>query len=121
VVLKQYLDRVTDYRVECQEGDGWKELAAGKDLGPIRTVEFKPVTVQRVRLRVLGSKLDSWGISRAPALREFEVFGDEPGLAAPYAVEAVDGQSKRAFGGVSAPGGAVSVSEERVEGGLGSG
>jgi hypothetical protein len=90
VVLKEYLDRITAYRLEYWNGVAWIELVAGKEIGVARPREFAPVTADKVRVVITKTKPDSFGMGRNAALNAFEVYGQESGLSAAYPVTASD-------------------------------
>lgn len=53
-------DRVSAFRVEYKEGEEWKLLFEGRDIGEFKK-EFPPVTAQYVRLVLLDGKAPSGG------------------------------------------------------------
>jgi alpha-L-fucosidase len=59
--------RVEKFVLECPEGDGWKTIAEGTTIGYKRLLKFAPVTTNRVRLRLLSSRLN-------PTIAEFGLY-----------------------------------------------
>ncbi len=90
IVLKEYLDRIAEYRLEYNNGVAWVEFRQGKEIGMIAEHKFQSVTSDKVRLRILKTKVDSFAQGYSPSLYEFEVYGDQSGLSAAYPVTASD-------------------------------
>ncbi len=51
-----YGQRASAFRVDADEGSGWREIAAGTTIGFKRIIEFPAVTAKRIRIRILGSR-----------------------------------------------------------------
>ena len=90
IVLKEYLDRAVDYRLEHWDGKAWLELAQGSAIGVAKEHVFPPVSAAKLRVRFLKTKVDSQNQGTNPALCEIEVYGDEVGIGLPYAPTATD-------------------------------
>lgn len=59
--------RVEKFIFECQDKDGWKTIAEGTTIGYKRLLRFPAVTTNKVRLRILSSRLN-------PTLAEFGLY-----------------------------------------------
>ncbi|WP_438347618.1 alpha-L-fucosidase [Paenibacillus sp. FA6] len=63
-------ERVHDYIIEAQSGGEWVEIIQGSAIGHKKIDQFKPISADKVRLRVLGA------IER-PMIRRFAVFNSK--------------------------------------------
>ena len=63
-------ERVHDYIIEAQSGSEWIEIVRGSAIGHKKIEQFKPISAERVRLRVLGA------IDR-PMIRRIAVFNSK--------------------------------------------
>jgi alpha-L-fucosidase len=61
-------ERMREYVIEGLAGDAWHELARGTAIGHKKIDRVAPVTVRKIRLRVLRSVQE-------PAIRRLAVFG----------------------------------------------
>lgn len=50
--------RIERFVLEYQQGNDWKQAAEGTTVGYKRLIRFAPVTAQKVRLRILSSRLN---------------------------------------------------------------
>ena len=66
--------RIEQFALEARIGGGWKQFAAGTTVGYKRLLRFDDVTTDRVRIRILGSRvrptLSRFGLYHAPAIDE---------------------------------------------------
>jgi hypothetical protein len=92
IVLKEYLDRIVEYRLEYMalQREEWIEIARGDAIGSAKVHDFKTVTADKVRVVITKTKTDSFGLGSWPSLYEFEVYGDQPGMLTPYAENVSD-------------------------------
>lgn len=63
--------RVGAFVLEVPDGSGWKEFAKGTTIGYKRLLRFDPVTADRIRLRILDSRL-------CPTLARFSLYYAAP-------------------------------------------
>jgi alpha-L-fucosidase len=63
--------RVESFVLEVPDGTGWKEFAKGTTIGYKRLLRFDPVTADRIRLRILDSRL-------CPTLARFRLYYAPP-------------------------------------------
>lgn len=59
--------RIEKFVLEYKEGDEWEKLAEGTTVGYKRLIRFKKVTTDKLRLRILSSRLN-------PTLSEFGLY-----------------------------------------------
>lgn len=59
--------RIEKFVLEYLDGDDWKKAAEGTTVGYKRLIRFSPVTAQKVRLRILSSRLN-------PTLARFGLY-----------------------------------------------
>jgi len=67
VIVESEFPRTEQFAVEYKVGDEWRVLAEGKQIGGVRTIDFKPVAAQHVRLNIIKA-------NEVPTLEEFRVF-----------------------------------------------
>lgn len=64
--------RIEKFILEYKDGNGWKPFAEGTTVGYKRLLRFAPVTTDKVRLRILSSRLNptlsSFGLYHQPKL-----------------------------------------------------
>jgi len=72
VSLVEKYSRIKSYKIQISEGDGWKTLVAGGELG-MQTFELaSPVTTARIRLLITEFQSDI--PDEGPAIHEFDLF-----------------------------------------------
>ena len=69
-------DRIEEFALDAMLGGEWQQIASATTVGYKRLVRFEPVTTDRVRLRILSSRL-------APTLASFGLFLSPTLLRAP--------------------------------------
>ena len=67
VIIESEFPRTQQYAVEYRDGETWRVLAEGKQIGGVKRLAFKPVTAQYVRLNILKA-------NEVPTLEEFRVL-----------------------------------------------
>jgi alpha-L-fucosidase 2 len=67
VIVESEFPRTEQFTVEYRDGDKWRVLVAGKQLGGTKTIDFKPVTAQHIRLNIIKA-------NEVPTLEEFRVL-----------------------------------------------
>ncbi len=70
VVLREAFDRVRKFELQMRQDDTWKTFYEGTRIGEKCTIQFDPVTAQRVRLNILEA-------TDGPTLYEFQIFSYE--------------------------------------------
>lgn len=68
-VLHQFYDRITKYRIQYQDGGGWRDAYSGDRMGLVRSDSFPTVTARRIRLFI-----DATGEAITPSIYGFEVY-----------------------------------------------
>lgn len=76
--------RVEDWAVDVSQNGAWREYAKGKIVGNCRLVHGKPVTTDRIRIRLSGGEV-------APCLSEVALFAEPVSLDAPTVTRTRDG------------------------------
>jgi alpha-L-fucosidase len=69
-VLQEYIplgQRVEQFALDAWDGAGWKQIVSATTIGYKRILRFAPITVQKVRLRIEGSRA-------CPAISNFELY-----------------------------------------------
>ena len=70
--LSEPYDRVQEFELQVWQAGDWKAFHRGTTIGEDRTLQFTPITGQRVRLNLLKT-------TEGPSLWEFQLFGaDKP-------------------------------------------
>ena len=67
VIVESEFPRTEQYTVEYKDGEEWCVLAEGKQVGGVKTIDFKPVTARHVRLNIIKA-------NEVPTLEEFRVL-----------------------------------------------
>ena len=67
VIVESEFPRTEQYSVEYKDGETWRVLAEGKQIGGVKTVAFNPVTARYVRLNIIKA-------NEVPTLEEFRVL-----------------------------------------------
>ncbi|GKX30733.1 fucolectin [Vallitalea longa] len=74
VILKEYLDRVTGYKLQYLDGDEWVDIVEDATIGHYCVNIFDPIESNKLRLYFTSSKKDSYGWGRDPSIYEIEVY-----------------------------------------------
>lgn len=74
VVLKEYLDRVTGYKLQYWNGISWSDILSDTTIGATKVNTFTPVTTNKLRVYFTATKTDSNGWGAEPSISEVEVF-----------------------------------------------
>jgi len=67
ITLREEYGRVNQFELQYKDGESWKTFYQGKKIGEKLTVDFQPLTAQRVRLNILDA-------SDGPTIWEMEVL-----------------------------------------------
>ncbi|MBN1854314.1 MAG: alpha-L-fucosidase [Pirellulales bacterium] len=59
--------RIQAFELQALDGTTWKTFHSGTTIGPEWSLHFTPITIQRIRLRILKA-------NEGPTIREFQVF-----------------------------------------------
>jgi alpha-L-fucosidase len=74
VRLREYLplgQRVESFALDQWKAGRWLEFAAGTSIGNCRLIRGRPVTTDKVRLRILKAPV-------CPAISELSLFAEKP-------------------------------------------
>ncbi|MBN2578265.1 MAG: alpha-L-fucosidase [Pirellulales bacterium] len=70
VIAEAYAPRVQAFEIQADQGDGWKTVYVGQEIGEDGDFQFPPVTARRFRLNILkaaeGPTLWEFGLIAAP-------------------------------------------------------
>lgn len=72
-MIQEYIkdgQRIEEFRLEAQDGSGWKEIARGTTVGYKRLLRFEPVTATKVRLTIDKSRI-------RPTLSSFGLYNSQ--------------------------------------------
>ncbi|MBM7564834.1 DUF4038 domain-containing protein [Paenibacillus sacheonensis] len=75
VVLSEYDNRTTGYRIEYWNGSTWQTAYTGTGIGSSKTITFPSVTASKARIYFTS------GTANAPIIYEFEIYNDVVNLA----------------------------------------
>ncbi|WP_340003324.1 discoidin domain-containing protein [Paenibacillus sp. FSL K6-0276] len=99
VVISEFLNRTTEYKLQYYSGTSWIDIASGTTIDKPITHSFAGVTAQKIRFLITGTQTDSNGWGREPNITEFEVY-EVPmleGITAPASITGVaNGTAKTA-------------------------
>ncbi len=99
VVISEFLNRTTGYKLQYYSGTSWIDIASGTTIDKPVTHSFAGVTAQKIRFFITGTQTDSNGWGREPNITEFEVY-EVPmlvGIKAPASITGVaNGTAKTA-------------------------
>ncbi|QUH27700.1 glycosyl hydrolase family 98 C-terminal domain-containing protein [Vallitalea guaymasensis] len=74
IVLREFLDRITGYKLQYLDGNDWIDITEDSTIGHYCINIFEPIESSKVRLYITSSKTDSCGWGRDPSIYEFEVY-----------------------------------------------
>jgi hypothetical protein len=55
-MIFEVFERIERFELRIKEGETWRAIARGTDIGPSRTLRFDPVTARFVRLSILKAR-----------------------------------------------------------------